>query len=236
VADPLPAAELELRIALLPPISRGTHFGGPALHARRLVELWKVDPGVDVSLAQAFRLLDVNAVEGAIWRALGAQEYAGEPRHWTFPGIEGLLPELRELSWQDILGGTLITEAIKGVRGKRHRTVLPAELPRLKPDWELSRLTVDGRDVFIDVRIRRAPSAPVKKNWREPSSEKVLKSVMQDIERPYPPDAKPPFKEIFAALRDRLPDLPRDVARNALIKYAPRLCGRRGYRGTKSRT
>jgi hypothetical protein len=51
-ADPLTLAELEFRIAQLPPISRGTHLGGPTLHAARLAALWQADD--DVSLAQAF--------------------------------------------------------------------------------------------------------------------------------------------------------------------------------------
>lgn len=37
----LPLAELELRISLLPPISRGAHLDGPTLQAERLVELWR---------------------------------------------------------------------------------------------------------------------------------------------------------------------------------------------------
>jgi hypothetical protein len=41
MADPIPLAELELRILMLPPVSRGAHLGGPAIHARRLVQLWR---------------------------------------------------------------------------------------------------------------------------------------------------------------------------------------------------
>jgi hypothetical protein len=41
LAEPIPFAELELRIALLPRISRAAHLGGPAIHARRLVQLWR---------------------------------------------------------------------------------------------------------------------------------------------------------------------------------------------------
>jgi hypothetical protein len=41
VAEPIDWLELELRIALLPPISRAAHLGGPVLHARRLVQLWR---------------------------------------------------------------------------------------------------------------------------------------------------------------------------------------------------
>ncbi|MET0674254.1 MAG: hypothetical protein ABW175_00500, partial [Bradyrhizobium sp.] len=68
MADPLALAEVELRIGLLPPISRGSHLIGPALHAQQLVELWGVSGDDDVPLAQAYRLLDVEAVTGAILR------------------------------------------------------------------------------------------------------------------------------------------------------------------------
>jgi len=78
-------------------------------------------------------------------------------------------------------------------------------------------------------------SVPVK-NWRGPHSKADLEAAMQEIERTYPPDAQPPFEEIFVALRARLPDLPRDVARKALRDYAPRLRGRRGRPSTKSRS
>ena len=46
-------AELEFRIALLPPISRGTHLDGPHLHARRLVEMWKIASDDDAPEAKA---------------------------------------------------------------------------------------------------------------------------------------------------------------------------------------
>src|SRR5262245_28916591 len=129
----LAAAELEFRIALLPPISRGAHLAGPRLQAERLVELWKVADADKVSLAQAYRLLGVTAVESVIWRLMGANDYPGDAGYWAFPPVEELLPDLRELAWQEMLTGTLVTEAIKGVRGSRRRTVLPAELARLTP-------------------------------------------------------------------------------------------------------
>src|SRR5262249_58306496 len=175
MVDSLPLAELEFRIALLPAISRGAHLAGPTLHARRLVELWKVDDNDDVPLAQAFRLLDTEAVAGAILRTVMAGEYPGDRRHWIFPPLADLLPELQELAWQAMLDGALLVEAIKGVRGTRPRVVLLAELPRLRPDWRLSRLVRvgcdgcdgeigrGGRDEFIDVRVRRPPAEPVKK-------------------------------------------------------------------------
>jgi hypothetical protein len=228
--------EFASRIALLPPISRGAHLAGPRLHAQRLVTLWTVADDNDVSLTQAFRLLDVNAVEGAIWRTAAAREHAGDPHCWTFPAIEELLPELRELSWHDMLAGTILTEAIKGLRGTQHRAVLPAELQRLTPDWQLSRLTGGSHDEFIDVRVRRPPSALIKTSWRDRKSKTKLKAAMQDIAHTYPPGAQPAFSEIMAALRARMPDLPRDAARAALKDYAPQLQGHRGRRSTRLRS
>jgi hypothetical protein len=45
LAEPIPLAELELRILTLPPVSRSAHLGGPVTHARRLVELWRGEVG-----------------------------------------------------------------------------------------------------------------------------------------------------------------------------------------------
>jgi hypothetical protein len=232
MADLLALAEIELRIALLPPISRGSHLGGPALHAQQLVALWGVAGDDDVPLAQAFRLLDVEEGTGAILRTLvmGDRDYPGDTRHWTFPAFPDLLPELQGLSWQAMLEGRLLTEAVKGVRGKRHRTVLPAELPRLIPDWELSRLTLDGRDDFIDVRVRRAPAEPVKKAWRWRPDNAAVRGAMKKVAQTYPPDARPSFDEIWDRLKALLPGVTRDVARKALKQYAPQLVGRPGYR------
>ena len=228
MADTLSLDELEFRILLLPPISRGSHLAGPSVHAARLVELWRV--GDDVLLAQAFRLLDVEAVTEAILRTLAAGDYPGDPRHWRFPSLENLLPELHTLAWQALLAGTLVVEAVKGVRGKRRRAVLPAELPRLRPDWELSRLRLGARDEFIDARVRRAPAEPVKKSWRERPTKEALQTAMEEIAKTYPADARPSFKEIWDALKDRLgADLPRQDALAAL-SYAPHLRGRRGHR------
>jgi hypothetical protein len=232
MADLLPLAELQFRIALLPPISRGAHLGGPVLHAQRLTKLWEVAAGDDIPLAEAFRLLDEAAVEGAIWRALATGEYFGA-QYWSFPDIGALLPELRELCWQAMVEGTLLVEALGSKRARRPRVVLPAELQRLTPNWQLSQLC-RGADELIDVRVRRPPAAPIKKAWRKAPSKAAIRAAMEAVAAAYPPGAQPPFPEVWRELKLHLPDLPRASAQRALADYAPRLRGRRGYRGGKS--
>ena len=83
MAKPIPPFELALQIALMPPLSRGAHLAGPRLHAQRLVELWQVAVDDDVPLAEAFRLLDVGAVGGAILRVTLARERKHDPRYST---------------------------------------------------------------------------------------------------------------------------------------------------------
>jgi hypothetical protein len=235
-----PLAELTFRILNLPPISRASHFvgpnSGPRLHAHRLVGSWRVADGDYVPLAQAFRLLDVDVIARAIMRGMAEIEREGDPLHWALPTFEELLPKLRKLVWQDLLSGMLLAEGIKGIRGARHRTVLSAELQRLTPDWELSRLIHSGHDQFIDVRIQRAPAETIKKAWREKPPTKALKDAMEHVAQQYPPGAHPPFDEVWSALKKLIPGVPRADARAALKDYAPQLLGRRGYRSTKSPT
>jgi hypothetical protein len=239
----LPAVlfELELRIALLPSLSRGAHLDGPAFYARQLADLWKVNGNDDIPLAQAFRLLNVEAITEAIYQTLAVQDYPGDSRQWTFPALEGLLPELRALTWRAMLSGTLITEAIKGVTGKRHRAVLSAELPRLTPDWGLSRLIRDGRDEFIAVRVRRVPAEPIKKTWKDKPTQVEVDAAMVEIAKgyppaqEYPPDApRPSFDDIWEALKGRCGAVTRRQARDALDNRASHLRGQPGYRSTKS--
>jgi hypothetical protein len=182
-------------------------------------------------------LLPVELITGVLLRAVTASE-SGDPRHWSFPSFEALLPPLREQAWSEILSGHFVVEAIKGVRGKRRRTVLPAELPRLIPDWELSRLCLGKRDEFIDVRVRHAPAEPVKKAWRERPDRSKLKVAMENIAQRYPPGARPPFSEIWGALKVELgqEDLPWRPAKYALKNYAPHLEGRRGHRSSKGKS
>jgi hypothetical protein len=221
-------ADLELRISLLAPISRGVHLNGPVLHARRLVELWQVESD-DVPLRWAFRLLEVDAVRGAIMRTLMVTELPSDPRRWVFPNLSAMLPELHALSWAAMIDGSLCVDATKGLRGTRRCAVLPAELPRLARDWKLCRLCAGERDVYLDVRVRRAPSKPAKMRWRPPPGRGALAAAMRAIARQYPPGARPAFAEVWQALKVRLGDVSRQQARDAIADYAPWLRGRRGY-------
>jgi hypothetical protein len=238
MAEAITLAELAFRILILPSISRGTHFvgphSGPKLRALHLVELWQVADADPVPLAQAFRLLDVSTVAGAVLRGMAGLEREGDPHRWTFPTLEALLPELRELAWQHMLAGSLLVEGIKGIFGKRHRNVLPAELPRLAPDWELSRLIRDGRDEFIDVRVHRLPTMPVQKAWREQYSLEELKAAAEAIAKTCGPGERPGFEDFWESLEASLPDVTRRQAQTALEKFAPHLKGQRGYPSTKS--
>jgi hypothetical protein len=213
--DVLGAAEIELRIALLPPISRGAHLAGPRLHAERLVELWKADG--EVVLAEAFRLLDVETVADVILRTVAANEYEGDPRHWIFPPFADLLPPLREAAWQEVLAGRLVLEAIKGVTGRRHHPLALALLPRLTPDWELLRLMRDGRDEWIEVRARSlAATAVLPKPWQGKPARNELKDAVEDAAEAYSSEDPPSFDEFWAALKIRVPGVTQAQVRNAL--------------------
>jgi hypothetical protein len=230
--DVLGTFEIELRIALLRPISRGAHLVGPRRHAERLVELWKAEG--EVPLTEAFRLLSVGALEGVVLRAKIERDERDDcrrdPRYWHFPPLADLLPELREAVWQAALAGELVLEAIKGVRGKRHQSLVPAELPRLTPDWELARLvTRAGVDEWIDVRVRRMPAEPVKASWRGRIPETKLKDAMEAIALTYEGKPLPSFDDLLNDMRSRLgQDLPRDTVRGARDQYAPQLKRTRG--------
>jgi hypothetical protein len=228
--DVLGAAELELRIALLPPISRGVHLAGPRLHAERLIKVWAADG--EVAFGEAFRLLDIETVAGVILRTVSANEYEGDPRHWIFPPFADLLPALREAAWQEILAGKFVLEAIKSIRGRRHQPLAPAALPRLTPDWELSRLTRDGRDEYIEVRVRPMPATDIPRPWQEKPSPDAIAAVAKAIAKAYPPpDARLSLAKFWAALKDQLgSSVTRIQALDALEKHAPHLRGRRGYR------
>jgi hypothetical protein len=230
--DVLGAVEIELRIALLPPISRSNHLAGPQLYAERLVESWKADGSV--ALGDAFRLLNVEMVAGVILRTVGAGEYdGGDPRHWYFPPIADLLPPLREAAWQEILAGKLVLEAIKGIRGRRHQPLAPALLPRLTPDWELARLTRDGRDEWIEVQACPIAAAALSKPWQQAKpSRDELEDAVEDAAEAYSSKAQPSFAEFWAAVKIRAPGVTQFQMRNALKTQVPHLLRRRGQ--TKS--
>jgi hypothetical protein len=222
------AVEIEFRIALLPPISRGAHLAGPQLHAERLIEIWKADS--EVPLGEAFRLLDVETVERVILRTVVAGDYdEGDPRHWHFPPFSNLLPSLREAAWQEILAGTFVLEAIKGITGRRYRPLVPALLPRLAPDWELSRLTRDGRDEYIEVRVRPMPAADIPWPWRQKKpSRDELKDAVEDAAEAYSSEDPPLFDEFWAAVKIRAPRTTQIQMRKALKEQVPHLHRARG--------
>src|SRR5215471_9208170 len=145
---------LTLLLPRLPRVSRAAHLAGAALHARALIDLWRLDGEADtVPLALAFRLLDVKTVERAFSRAAASDGFPGGADSWGVPNAWSLLIELRACCWQAICSGVLQVEAIKGLRGTKPRTVLSAELRGQVPDWILSRILRNGRDEFVDVCV-----------------------------------------------------------------------------------
>ena len=211
----------------MPPISRGAHLAGPRLHAERLTALWKADG--PVALGEAFRLLDVEAVAGVILRTVVAGDSdEGDPRHWYFPPFPDLLPPLRAQAWQEILAGKLVLEAIKSITGRRHQPLVPTLLPRLTPDWALSRLTRDGLDEYIEVRARPMPATDIPRPWQPKPSPGEVEAAVNKIAQAHPPPDWLPFPNFWAELKARLgPEVTRSVAIDSL-KYAPHLRGKRG--------
>jgi hypothetical protein len=222
--DILGLAEIEFRIALLPPISRGAHLIGPRLHAKRLIEIWHSADSV-VSLAEAFRLLDADAIAGVILRTVTANEYAGDPRHWIFPPFADLLAPLREAAWQEVLAGRLVLEAIKGITGRRRQPLTPALLPRLTPDWELARLTRDGRDEWIAVRVHLMAATEIPRPWQPKPSPEQIKAAAKAIAKAYPPpNGWLPFPKFWAELKARAgAGVTKRQALRALNDHAPHL-------------
>jgi hypothetical protein len=80
-----------------------------------------------------------------------------------------------------------------------------------------------------------ASAAAIKASWRdrERISEADLKGAMQDVARAYAGKPLPTFDDVWSALKARWSDIPRDVARGALMDYAPQL--KRAPGKTKSR-
>lgn len=219
------AAEIELRIALLPPISRGAHLAGPHLHAERLVALWKAD--APVTLGEAFRLLGVEAVAEVILQA-SVECDGGDPRHWQFPPFAVLLALLRAQVWEEMLAGKITLEAIKGFRGRRHQPLAPTLLPRLAPDWELGRLTRAVQDEYIDVRARPALVSAIPRPWQQKPSNAEVGNVVADVAKAFSSANPPSFDEFWALVKDRLPGTTLHQMRKALREQAPHLRRARG--------
>jgi hypothetical protein len=183
-------------------------------------------------LAEAFRLLDVETVAGVILRTVVAGDYSGgDSRHWHFPPFAELLPSLREAAWQEVLAGRLVLEAIKGITGRRHQPLVPALLPRLTPDWELSRLTRDDRDdrdEYIDVQVRPMPATDIPRPWQKKPSRDELKDAVEDAAEAYSSGDPPLFDEFWAAVKIRAPGTTQIQMRKALKKQVPRLHRKRG--------
>jgi hypothetical protein len=227
----LPLAEVEARLMLLPPISRGTHLRGPTLYAERLVELWRASD--DVALSEAFRLLDASSVAGVLLRAVVNDDpppRSADRRYWKFPALTELLPTLREQVWQRVLAGRFMVEGIPRERGKQHRPLSPSELPRFSPDWQMSRLIRDGRDAYVQVRVSHSPPVAPVKRWRKPPTQKDIKDALLDPEQGLLKTAPTLSGErLENALCKRLGErMTRQKARNAIKRWAPQTVKRVG--------
>jgi hypothetical protein len=165
---------------------------------------------------QAFRLLDAELVRGALMRTgmwrMEDFEF-GNSQCWAFPSLEATLPELHEDAWRAMMEGSLLVEAIEGLRGGRHRAVSPVKLVRLRPDWAVSRLCRGEQDAFIDVRVRRMPAdEPAEARGHKKPSQAQLRDVMHEILKGFAADAHPGEAAILRALRDRFPGTTRQQA------------------------
>ena len=100
-----------------------------------------------------------------------------------------------------MLAGHLSVEAIKGVRGTRHRTVMPVELLRLKPEWSATRLTLGGQDQFVAVRVRRAAAAN-KFTWKDNKpTQGAVNNAMTTLATTYPAALTRPRRSYGASLK-----------------------------------
>jgi hypothetical protein len=176
VAD-LDLFQLGLALDALPPSSRCIT---PHTVAQRLseflIEWWQVG-GDGVSLIQAFRLLPTKTVTSVVLRALAEIE-ATDPRYWSLPALDTLLPLLQVAAWQEAIAGRFLLEAVP-VNGSRHRALSSLDLPWLIPDFSCSRLLHAGRVVYVEVRVRQSP-IPVER-WRERQPADEIKVALKNI-------------------------------------------------------
>jgi hypothetical protein len=216
VAD-LDLFRLGLALDALPPSPRSVT---PLRVAQRLSEFltesWQASASDGAPLAEAFRLLLTETVTGVVLRAL-AEIQGTDPRYWSLPALDTLLPLLRVAAWQELIGGgSLLLEAVPA-NGSRHRVLSPLDLPWLIPDFPRSRLLHDGRVVYDEARVRRS-LAPVKR-WREHPSLADIESALADILSVKPTLAGEALEN---ALRVQLGEgMTREAARAAIKQHAP---------------
>jgi hypothetical protein len=94
-----------------------------------------------------------------------------------------MLPELQAAAWTAMRNGIISVDAIPAIRGKRRRVVQPDELARYCAYWPAARLTRDGHDAFVDVKVRRPSPVPV--NWRSSKpSDREVEAAMKEAPEP----------------------------------------------------
>jgi hypothetical protein len=200
-----------LALDALPPSPR---YIAPHRVAQRLsflTEWWQAG-GDAVSLAEAFRLLPTETVTGVVLRALAEIE-ATDPRYWSLPALDTLLPLLRVAAWQELIAN-----------GSRHRMLSPLDLPWLIPDFSCSRLLHDGRVVYDEARVRQSP-APVER-WRERQPADEIKVALENILSTNPDMTG---GELETKLYNHFGGkMPRRALRDAIKKYALQVIRRPG--------
>jgi hypothetical protein len=199
LAEPIPLAELELRIALLPPISRGEHLGGPVMHARRLVQLWRggemtageiVEASDDELIARRTILTD-SAEAAAIDAALRARERS-KPIELAKPAFE-----------RPIMAGTTL-DAIKDYL-RETKLAWSTKPPPPETPKPSDRANHWGDD-----------DVPLEQSFRLLDAKAVARAILRTTlmsDNDYPDD---PTYWVFPPLNDLLPEL-NDAAWQAVL-------------------
>jgi hypothetical protein len=183
-------------------------------------------------------LLEICGSPQYCGRWLAEQIAAGRVRWQPKPPLPPELPDdfwqsspLPDIDLDECTATKLVPSTIPGVTGFARITVL----------FQVVREDIDECQITPaepgDAQVEQAPDTPQKKNWRGPTLQKALKDAMEQIAKNHLQGAELPTEgEILTKLKDRWPDVPRDVARDALDDYAPQLRRRPGEsRKTKSR-
>ena len=127
-------------------------------------------------------------------------------------------------SWYDFLDATKT----------RQKDVSAVHYPRkslAETERELRELQRQQRQREMDaLLVLSERQRQLRESERRKPTEAEVRVAMLAIKALYAPDAQPPFAEIWAALKARLPGVRREQAREALSLYAPNLIGQRGKR------